>query len=294
VTEGRVFIAGLFAFAIWLFVGLPWIIYPSEKVKYVPVSSETATKSDAKPDGSAQAPLSVQIIRSFDSAEKRADEAQERQEKRESDAALVAWTKVLAFATIGLIAATAILGYFGLQQSRDMKDSIAVANRANELDRRNFEGIHRPKIRVKHLLLAGGLLDGKPILVNLTCVNNGTANAFIQRIGLRYFIVQDGQDLPIIPAIPTRLVFGGQIIESGLNYEFREIPGDIVLTTEQNADIQERRAKLFCIGFVSYEDAAKRTRITGFCRELTFVQDAMVQENCRFRVFKDPDYEYED
>jgi predicted LPLAT superfamily acyltransferase len=61
------------------------------------------------------------------SAEERAQEAEEREEKKSADRWLVRWTAALFAATVGLILATGVLGYFGLQQSRDMKASISAA-----------------------------------------------------------------------------------------------------------------------------------------------------------------------
>lgn len=52
---------------------------------------------------------------------------------------------------------------------------------------------------------------------------------------------------------------------------------------------------LYCLGYVSYLDGAKNMRITGFYRVLEIRADALARlENCCFRKFDDPDYEYED
>src|ERR1700738_4828548 len=45
-----------------------------------------------------------------------------------------------------------------------------------------FRATHRPKIRVKHFFLVSDIWQGEPILVNITLVNNGTAEAIPRQI----------------------------------------------------------------------------------------------------------------
>ena len=131
-SEGSIAIGALILFAAWLFIGLPWIFYPSEHIQYVVVDSTHAQNTDAEPKGSAKSPFFVQVMPGSDAAQKRAEEAEDREEKKESDRALVRWTKALAFATIGLILATCVLGIFAWRQSRDTQDSISVARKSAE------------------------------------------------------------------------------------------------------------------------------------------------------------------
>ena len=89
--------------------------------------------------------------------------------------------------------------------------------------------------------------------------------------------------------------FDGVKLQSGLNYPPPKIENGPTLTDERATVIQQGRSQLYCIGYVSYQDNAKRTRITGLCRVLTFPKDQLAHTgNARFRVFNDPDYEYED
>lgn len=244
-------------------------------------------------DGSAQSPFFVQSVDSM-SAEKRAEDAEDRKGKRDSDAALVRWTEGLAFATFGLGAATLLLGYFGFRQSRDMKESIAAANRANELNRENFDSVHRPKIRLKHCILESDIWQGERMRISLTCVNYGTSVALLHEVGIRCFVVKATHELPMQPAIPAAFAQNVNLL-SGRNYTFPNIDTELILSDRDNVSIQQGDAKLFCIGYISYFDQARRMRITGFCRELTFPENALAhRQNCRFRKFDDPDYEYED
>jgi hypothetical protein len=80
-TEGRFAIGSLFLFAAWLFIGLPLVIYPSERIEYW---------------------------------------------------WLVHWTFALFAATVGLILATAALGYFAYRRSRDKKASISATEQSAE------------------------------------------------------------------------------------------------------------------------------------------------------------------
>ena len=95
----------------------------------VPTSpSPSDTSGEAK--GTAKSPYFVKVMPAPKSAEDRAHEIQDREEKKSADSWLVRWTASLFFATVGLILATVALGYFAFQQMRDMKHSIAVAKDA--------------------------------------------------------------------------------------------------------------------------------------------------------------------
>jgi hypothetical protein len=161
-----------------------------------------------------------------------------------------------------------------------------------KLARDEFNSTYRPEIRIKHLWLANDIWQGEPIVINLWCVNNGTSDAILHDIGVRYHVVRTNRALPIEPQIPSIPRFEGseEHLPTGRNLRIPNINIGRVLTTEENSDIQQGRSKLYCVG-----DAAKRMRITGFCRVLKFPPDAFTHVgNCRFMAVKDPDYEYED
>jgi hypothetical protein len=80
-----------------------------------------------------------------------------------------------------------------------------------------------------------------------------------------------------------------------VNWRINGITDGTVLTEAQNVAIQDGESRLFCIGYVTYLDAAQRLRITGFCRVMEFPVGALAHEgNIRFRRVDDPDYDYED
>jgi hypothetical protein len=92
----------------------------------------------------------VQVIPSLKSSTELAQEAEDRAEKRSADRGLVTWTAALFFATVGLILATCVLGYFAYRQLRDMKASIAAAQKAADaadMSARAAIGIELPIIR---------------------------------------------------------------------------------------------------------------------------------------------------
>jgi hypothetical protein len=208
----------------------------------------------------------------------------------DNDKAVVAtFTAVLAMSTIGLWLATNKLWRAGERQFGFTQQSIGLA-------RDEFNATHRPKIRVKHLWLAGDIWGGETIVVNLAFVNNGTAEAIINEMGIKFVVVRKGQAIPFDPHIPAvrGVVIAGGRMSSGIGWRIEGIEDGTVLTDAQNTAIQNGKAILYCIGYMSYLDASERMRITGFCRVLTFADDAIIAQNCRFRVFDDPDYEYED
>jgi hypothetical protein len=203
---------------------------------------------------------------------------------------LTVFTAVLAFATIGLWLATLGLYFAGernLKFAKETSDRQAAQIQSQiDLARNEFLATHRPKIRIKHFMLANDIWQGQPITANLTCLNNGTADAIPQQVGLRYEVVKEGGSLPLDPAITGRGVSGGRV-GCGLNWRIEKLDADRTLASQESADIQQGRSKLYCVGFVSYLDGSGRMRITGFCRVLNL-------QSGRFDKVDDPDYEYED
>jgi hypothetical protein len=129
-TEGKLAIGALILLAMWLVIGLPWLVYPSARIEYRDSPQSGPQGPQAQPSGSANAPFFVQVIPTPKSAEERTQEAEDREEKKSADKWLVRWTFALFAATMGLIFATGVLGYFANQQARDMKASVAAAEEA--------------------------------------------------------------------------------------------------------------------------------------------------------------------
>jgi hypothetical protein len=195
---------------------------------------------------------------------------------------LAQFTQLLAWVTFFLIVV-------GIGQGVQLARSV-------DLARNEFLFAHRPTIRIKHVVLKNDIWQGQPIVIDVICVNNGTITAALQNIGLHYYVVPKGRPLPIQTAIDHVPGIGGQPLEVGYNYTFPNININWSLNTKDHADIDQGSSELYCVGWVSYRDGAKQLRITGFCRVLKFppTQVARTVENCRFRRFRDPDYEYQD
>jgi hypothetical protein len=104
-----------------------------------PAATESQPKSPDDQRGTEQSPFVIKVIPAPTSNADVAKEERDRQEKAETDRKLAEYTGELAFFTKGLFIATVVLGLatIGLlvaafSQSRDMKESIAVAKKAAE------------------------------------------------------------------------------------------------------------------------------------------------------------------
>jgi hypothetical protein len=247
---------------------------PREEAK----SAQQSAQTDQR--GTEQAPAVVKIIPTPKTPEETEADRREKEQKDTNDTRLVWFTGLLA--GIGFLQLL-VFGWQGIQLQRTVRAS------ENE-----FNATHRPKIRIKHCVLASDIAQDVPILINLTCVNTGTSDALLQQVGMRFFVERTGRALPMEPEIPIIFGAGGARLESGLNYPFPNLPVGM-LNAAQYSAIETGAAQLYCVGYVSYHDAAKRMRITGFCRVLVFPENSIAHSgNRRFRKFDDSDYEYED
>jgi hypothetical protein len=283
-------------------------------------SPNTPTTQPAAADqrGTDQVPFTIKILPSQDAKEKSDKADQERQEKTKIDEKIAFetqriadYTNWLALFTGFLFLVAVLQAAFFWWQLREMGRAGIATRRAAEaaeksaetaqqqiaLARNEFFATHRPRIRVKHLLITNDIWQGEPIIVDLWCINTGTGIAIMNQAGIRYHVVRNDHALPIEPRIHGSLILGQTQLQTGLNYEIPNINIGRILTPQENADIQQGRSKLYCVGFISYLDGATppRLRITGFCRVLKFPLNTTARvDNTRFRRFRDPDYEYED
>src|ERR1700719_288896 len=107
--EGRIALGGLGLIAIWIFMVLPFLyVVPALESPGQTYHDDRHQRTAAEPRGTADAPFFVQVVPSPKSAEERAQEAEDRQEKKSADRWLVRWTAALFAATVGLILATGI------------------------------------------------------------------------------------------------------------------------------------------------------------------------------------------
>jgi hypothetical protein len=187
VSEGMVALCGVAALAVWLLVALPLLYLPSHSShKHQPHSSEPAKAANAEPKGTEAAPFFVQVIPSPKPAEERAQEAEDREEKKDADRWLVRWTFALFAATIGLILATGVLGYFAYRQADDMKasieaaaDSAKAANRSAKVAEEALVANDRAWISIKAEVIAPLVFEKDRVLIgvgfDMTNVGNSPA-----------------------------------------------------------------------------------------------------------------------
>jgi hypothetical protein len=240
--------------------------------------------------------------------EQRAANEPTKSKKEESDEALafytlwlMGFTGVLAFATIGLGIATAFLYVTGekqfrvamrasIKQSRDMQDSIAAANAAHELNKRSFESVHRPKIRIKHVWFASKFEAGNELVFRVAFVNSGTGAATLRECGIRTYVVNNIDGLPPSPQFLAILSIFPAMLPSGITMDMPSMSDGKILTSEEMKEVREQSAIFVCTGYVEYQDASG-VRKTSFCRKLEIGDNG---EPGRFVATNDPDYEYED
>jgi hypothetical protein len=217
ISEGTISIGALILLGTWLLIGLPWLIYPSERIVYRDNAHPVPQASEAQPKGTAQAPVFVQVIPGPKSAEERAEETEDRIEKKKADAALVRWTLALFLATVGLIVATGALGYFAYAAIRET--------------RRIGEAQVRAYVSIKEARIDFHSEYAHPI-VGFIATNSGQSPArnFVWNIGLQY--AGDG--------LNRTVSFNGKWLEStGL-----DIPAGKD-TTWESAHIADMSAKLY-------------------------------------------------
>jgi hypothetical protein len=243
-------------------------------------------------------------------AEQRAAEHDAKSKKEETDEALayytlwlMVFTGILAIATIGLGGATLGLYFTGEKQiahnakiaaaqSRDMRDSIATANDANDLNRQNFESVHRPKIRIKHVRLTDTLWHGNQLTFKLVFVNSGVSGANLIDCGVRTYVIRGQESLPAIPDIPDRTPSGFRrlALPSGISMEIDQLTDGHVLTEPEHVALRNQSRVLFCAGYIHYSDDAGM-RTTAFLYRL-IVGDGV--DNYRLAPVEDHDYSYAD
>lgn len=196
--------------------------------------------------------------------------------------------EITALSTFFIAVFTIILAGASAFQYRAIMASVQLA-------RNEFLSTHRPKIRVKHLWLTSDIFQAEPITVNLVCVNTGATNAILGQIGIRCHVAGSERVLPADPNMAASL-FPRGILEPGLNWTVPNLNTGRILAQHEQTDIQQKRANLYCVGWISYLDGDERVRITGFCRVLEVPQGNAIftTANARFRICQHPDYEYQD
>jgi hypothetical protein len=276
VSEGTVALGGLAAIAIWLLVALPFLYGPPSRdlneQKNV-ISESPNQAANTKPDGSARAPFVVQVMPGPKSAEQRSQVAEDREEKKSADRWLMRWTAALFAATVGLILATGILGYFGFQQSRDMKASIAASVISANAAKAAAEAL--PAIESSYVFLRLEQSSVTPafrspgirsLWVKYNFINHGKTPAVIQEI--RVGIKRLAGDLPVdawaeqdAVKLPVDVLGTGESFEKN-GFQIR----DPEKLTDADADlIIAGGLFIYFFGNVSYQDVFGNDRETQFC-----------------------------
>ena len=258
ITEGQYTLGGLTALAIWLFVALPFIIYSPTEIKAQKPNridqSEQQRATEAK--GTANAPFFVEVIPTPKSAEELAAEATDRDEKKSADRWLVRWTASLFFATIGLIIATASLGYFASRQMRDMKESIAasktVADAALMQARASVSSMRAHMVAGFPNPVAGAVWR-----VQITVENKGRATG---TVGDTYVCFAD--ELAAIPDYSKAVIREDSTVRS---------PGQF--KTVGYFQAPHPKDGIFCYGFIKFSDEIGKWR-TRFCVQIFSIPPA--------------------
>ena len=120
IYDGRLGLAGLAAFAIWLFAVLPFLYGPPPRFAETSRppqahSGNAAQNSNSKPDGSQSAPFFIKIPKT---AEESVQDAEDRKEKAATDWWLMIFTGAVAVFTLLLVGATVLLYRAGERQLR--------------------------------------------------------------------------------------------------------------------------------------------------------------------------------
>jgi hypothetical protein len=231
-----------------------------------------------------QSPAFVKIIPTPKSAAETTQEAEDRKDKKDTDWWLVKWTGAVAIFTFVL---AAIAAWQGIQLKRTV-----------DLAREEFISTHRPRIRVRRIVLdgahgtlgAGWLSHGDEFEISITLVNIGDIACTIidGHYEIRFSRIDDssvgfsGSKIPFMEEPITLNLGQGHVIKFNRTASLA-YPGEGVRIIDQ---FERERWRMLIVGEVIYEDSLKRNRSTGFMRECS--------GKSQFHRIDDPDYEYED
>jgi hypothetical protein len=189
------------------------------------------------------------------------------------------FTAVLAIATIRLWNSTAIVAKFAAEQSRDMKDSIAVAQasaRAAELSARATVGVELPIVFVNRMDMIAGqspkVLPSLPPIPSAVWVwfrNYGRTPAILHHLFLNWDVTSRLPDEPDY----DRLYPLEGVIEPGDTFEFRPEQYDVIFTQAQIDAASKGSERFWVYGYLSYADFLRNEHRIGFCAVWTSVKD---------------------
>jgi hypothetical protein len=202
----------------------------------------------------------------------------------------------------GIIAtwATLVIALFTATLWITSKSQLTELARQVDLARDEFLSTHRPKIRLKHMWLTKDIQPHDYIEVELNVVNIGNTPATLTEMKFTTVILPTAVPLPAIPAF-----YSGQAIQlngelpSGITLRIPNISNNYKLSPEERNNILNGIERLYCVGYINYLDKKERLRVTSFCRyfeppKSTYLHPFKAKDYGRFRIMKDPDYEYQD
>ena len=194
---------------------------------------------------------------------------------------------LLALFTLLLVVVTAFLAVIAIWQGCQLKRTVKATRDSVDLARQEFLSTHRPKIRVRRIVLEEE--KGTVILsLRYDMVNIGDRPA--KNIAVMYEIEIRPRHDAILPNFPNApLLSSGYknvwpLIEAGVKVS-EPATIDQAIQDEFQIERPTNSNVLYFTGFIKYEDELGIVRETGFCRKFKGL--------CFIRI-DNPDYEYED
>jgi hypothetical protein len=250
-----------------------------EKQPPAQIAQPEGGKEQSKPQ---QAPIVVNVAPAPKTEAERAEESEDRRKKAETDTKLADYTGQLAFFTKGLFVATVVLGiatigllvaaYF---QSRDMKASIAVANKAANAAELNAEAaiaVELPRIGLSKITLnrtdgvVGAILGGYPPEATEPQIefrNRGRTSAELIALCLEWAVADQ---LPEAPVYKTNIPYApGVFLEPDKPFPAGLYQYVIRLQPDELTKIKAETAYLWVFGYLRYEDFMGKPHDIGFC-----------------------------
>ncbi len=252
----------------------------SKDVQRKPVDVLTEIpNTENKEQRPAEPPIIVNVPPPQKTHEEIEQEAKERDERSDLDRKIVDLTGSLAKYTLGLfvtavalVLATIGLGIFSWRQSRDLKDSIAVAKEsasAAMLHARAAIGLELPKIIVSRVdfgdtgaaSLASRLQSPK---IEILVTNYGKTPAFLLGQAIE---IEVGALLPPEPVYPSAIDLPPEtIVEYKNKYPLGTARPKSPLSPEDIQAILDGNTRLRVYGYVYYRDILSEAHMARFCK----------------------------
>ncbi|MGO9232728.1 MAG: hypothetical protein ACLP4V_01045 [Methylocella sp.] len=252
----------------------------SKDVQRKPVDVQTEIPNiENKEQRPAEPPIIVNVSPPQKTHEEIQQEAKERDERSDLDRKIVDLTGSLAKYTLGLfvtavalVLATIGLGIFSWRQSRDLKDSIAVAKEsasAAMLHARAAIGLELPKIILSRVdfgdtgaaSLASRLQSPK---IEISVTNYGKTPAFLLGQAIE---IEVGALLPPEPVYPGAVDLPPEtIVEYKNKYPLGTARPKSPLSPEDIQAILDGNTRLRVYGYVYYRDILSEAHMARFCK----------------------------